>query len=184
MDSPIEITLLSTTPDLTFRLATGEGGTPQVAQFIVSDVLTRRPVWWLVSRAWADAVSFRPMWIDFLPDSAPETRTDSGFDNEVDLIEDLPPSDPRHQAALRGPVDPIEDLPASDARHQDALRRLDIDTLGLRQPLALVTYGVVPSGFREAYPGTGAPRATTGGGSYVLFVDGLISEGKMAFSLP
>jgi hypothetical protein len=89
LDSPIAITLLSTTPALTFRLATGEGGTPHVAQFIVSDVLTRRPVWWIVSRPWADAVSFRPMWIDFLPYSGSQLHGDSDSNNELDSIRGL-----------------------------------------------------------------------------------------------
>jgi hypothetical protein len=154
----------------------------QVAQLIVSDAASRTPMWWIVSQPWADAVDFRPMWIDFTPDADPAEQTAAPDDHGLDPIEDLPPSDPRHQAALRGPIDPIEDLPARDPRHQDALRRLRIDQLALRQPLAVVTYGVVPAGFREVYPGDGPPQALSASSSYVVFVDGLVNEGKIAFS--
>ena len=46
-----------------------------------------------------------------------------------------------------------------------------------------MTYGVVPKGFREAYPDNGAPHALSASGRYVAFMDGLINEGKIAFSL-
>jgi hypothetical protein len=121
------------------------------------------------------------MWIEIPDASEPEQRPE--FEESLDPIEDLPPSDPRHQAAIRGPVDPIEDLPASDPRHKQALLRLGLDTLALRQPLTVVTYGVVPKGFREVYPGSQSPTPLSPATSYVALVDNLVGEGKIAFWL-
>jgi hypothetical protein len=183
MDDTIAVTLVSAASPLAFRLAELGGGEAQVAQLIVSDAASGAPVWWIVSQPWAEAVSFTPAWIDVTANPDAEPVPDALDDDAIDPIEDLPPSDPRHQAALRGTVDPLEDLPVSDPRHQDALRRLRVDELALRQPLALVTYGIVPPGFREVYPGTGDPQPLSTSSSYVVLVDTLLGEARIAFSL-
>ena len=91
MDDPIAIALLPGSSPLAFRLATTTSGEAQVAQFIVSEAPSRRPVWWIVSQPWADAVSFQPMWIDFTPDAGSEPEGPPEFDDSLDPIEDLPP---------------------------------------------------------------------------------------------
>jgi len=184
MDDTIGITLLSGAFPPTFRFALADGREPAVTQVILSDARSHRPVWWIVSQRWAEALSFQPMWIEAGTNSDIQSVDAQGSDDIVDPIEDLPPSDPRHQAALQARLDPIEDLPAGDPRHQSALQRLRIDEIALRQPLAVVTYGVVPPGFRDVYPGNRKPPTLSAATSYVVFADGLINEGKTTFSLP
>lgn len=182
MGEQVTITLLLAESPLAFQLAGPKAREAEVAQLVVSDASSGQPLWWIVSQPWAEAVSFKPMWLEIVPEADAEHDGPPQFDDELDPIEDLPPSDPRHQAAIRGPVDPIEDLPASDPRHQNALRRLAVDELGLRQPLSRVVYGVVPNGFREVVPGSERPPALVESASYVVFVDCLTSESRLEFS--
>jgi hypothetical protein len=182
VDDAIAITILSTSFPPTLRVASAGAGEAPLAQLIVSAADSGAPVWWIVAQAWADAVAFHPMWVDVTPDDS-EDEPPKFQDYGLDPIEDLPPSDPRHQAALRGSIDPLEDLPATDPLHQEALRRLRIDELALRQPLGVVTYGVVPEGFRQVHPAEGAVPVLTALSSYVVSADGLVNEGKIGFTL-
>jgi hypothetical protein len=158
------------------------GGAPQLAQFRVTEEQSNRPVWWVVAQAWADAVSFQPVWFSTSDETDLEDDLEDA-DYGPDPVEDLPPSDPRHQEALVGLEDPIEDLPASDPRHQAALRRLHTDELALRQALGFVVYGVVPPGFREVCPGSSGPEVLSSGLRYAVVADGLTEEGSVAFLL-
>jgi hypothetical protein len=152
-----------------------------VAFAVVTDPATFLPLWCIAARRYQEEVG-----VHFIEPPTGEGRDELDPDEiTFDPVEDLPPDDPRHQAALRAlmPVDSIEDLPPSDPRHQAALRRMLLDQPALMEQLDVVTYGVVPPGFVQVHPADGSVVALRGQASYAFSVDALGEHGIVVFEL-
>jgi hypothetical protein len=164
-----------------FRLAAAGGGVPAVAFAVVTDPATFRPLWCIAARRYHEEVG-----VHFIEPSTREGRDELDPDEiTFDPVEDLPPDDPRHQAALLAlrPSDPIEDLPPADPRHQAALRRMLLDEATLMERLDVVTYGVVPPGFVQVHPTDGAVVALRAQIPYAFSVDALGEHGIVVFEI-
>jgi hypothetical protein len=164
-----------------FRLAATGGSVPAVAFAVVTDSATLLPLWCIAARRYQEEVG-----VHFIEPSTGEARDELDPDElTFDPVEDLPPDDPRHQAALLAlvPSDSIEDLPPSDPRHQAALRRMLLDQATLMERLDVVTYGVVPPGFVQVHPPDGSVVALRAQTSYAFSVDALGEHGIVVFEL-
>ena len=134
-----------------FRLAE-DGAAPRITTAAVMDMEAERPVWWLVPSSFTEVHSF----------------TTDVSSEEVESLADAEP------------FDPIEDLPPSDPRHQEAIAMRDLANEHMSPILEWLTYGVVPSGFRQAAPdGDVAPLVR--GRSYSLSVMGPGGHGQLTF---
>jgi hypothetical protein len=141
----ISITIAISRPAPRFRLTGLNGGVPRVTFLVVTDVPTQEVVWWLVPPGFVSVAPFRVGEVD---ERAVPALAAS---DELDPIEDLPPSDPRHQ---RG------------HKERESLER------NVLIPLGAVTYGEIPPGFRQARPETGHAPALVPDREYVLMVMG------------
>lgn len=130
-----------------------EGAPPRVAAVAVVDIQSEEVIWWLVP------ASFSTVQVPFTTDVTPE---------DVEALADAEP------------YDPIEDLPPSDSRHQAAIERRDSINEAAFPVLDSLTIGVVPSGFRQATPGTGV-AALVRGRAYALTVMGPGGHGQIEF---
>ena len=134
-----------------FRLAE-DGSPPRITSAAVVDVAADQPIWWLVPASFSVALPFT------VEEPTAAEVDDLADDTSVDPIEDLPPSDPRHQDAL-----------AVRGRMNESSPQL-----------ASLTYGVVPEGFRQASPESGI-TALLPGRVYHLTVIGPGGHGSLAF---
>jgi hypothetical protein len=136
-----------------FRLAQGDSA-PRITSAVVVDMSTEKPIWWLVPASFTAVHSFT---------SADVSAAD------VEALADAEP------------LDPIEDLPPPDPRHRAAIAQRD--ALETASPLlGSLTYGVVPLGFRQASPETGLV-ALVPGRSYGLTVMGPGGHGGIQFQV-
>jgi hypothetical protein len=120
----------------------------------VTDAVAEEPIWWLVPAGFVSVQAFTI------------GEVDEGHIRDVAAIDD---------------VDPIEDLPPSDPRHQGALEEraaLERDTL---LPLPVITYGEVPDGFSQAVPKDRAAPSLVAGRQYLLTVMGGGDAGQCHF---
>lgn len=154
MDPEIKISLDATDPTPRFRLEAPDGAPPRVTSVTVIDLTSEKPIWWLMPEAFSKVL---PLEI-----SEPSEREidELASGEEIDPIEDLPPTDPRHQLALRERV-------ALEERTQI--------------PLPTLSYGVVPTGFRQALPQGAAAPLLKPGGSYGIHAMGAGVAGYLAF---
>jgi hypothetical protein len=136
-----------------FRLAEHDSP-PRIVTAAVVDVAAEEPIWSLVPLSFSTVLPFT------IPEVTAEDVADLADQEPVDPIEDLPPSDPRHQEALASRARLEENTPA----------------------LASLTYGVVPSGFRQASPQSGV-SALVPGRLYHLMVIGPGGHGSLAFQV-
>lgn len=137
-----------------FRLAAADGAAPKVMMVALSDASTEQPIWWLVP---AGFTSVQPITIEEVDDA------------DVEGLADL------------DEVDPLEDLPPSDPRHIQALEQRERESSGILISLPTVTYGEVPPGFRQALPDSGPAPALVHGRDYVLTVMGGGDAGHLPF---
>src|SRR5262249_27983015 len=135
-----------------FRLSE-EGSPPRVASVAVLDVELEQPIWWVVPVSFTDLLPFT------VEETSPEDLNALADEEPIDPIEDLPQSDPRHQAAI----------PARDVANERAFPVLET-----------LAYGVVPSGFRQASP-NGEVTALIPGRAYSIAVMGPGGHGQVAF---
>jgi hypothetical protein len=181
MSGEIGIVVESRADPPRFRLTAAGGGVPAVAFAVFTDPETFLPLWCIAARRYHEEVG-----IHFIEPSNGEARDELDPDEiTFDPVEDLPPHDPRHQAALLAltPGDSTEDLPSSDPRHQAALRRMLLDEATLMERLDVVTYGVVPPGFVQVHPPDGDVVALQARTSYAFSVDALGEHGIVVFEL-
>ena len=78
------------------------------------------------------------------------------------------------------PFDPLEDLPPSDPRHQQAIRLRDSSDSMAVPVLENLVYGLVPDGFRQTAP-QGAAAPLVPGQSYRIFAIGPEGFGSLEF---
>jgi hypothetical protein len=170
----IEIVVEPAQPWPRFRLSAAGGTAPLLTHVTVSEAGSR-VVWCVATVRYSDEVGLA--FVEF--DGGPEPPEDE----RLDPLEDLPPSDPRHEAALQARLDPIEDLPPSDPRHRAALRRMQVDEDELQAPLERLEYGVVPPGFRQVHPPRGQAPPLVRGASYLVSAVGTAGSGTAVFRL-
>ena len=150
MFNEIAIVLEDTDPPR-FRLAE-DGSPPPVTSAAIVDIATEQPIWWLVP---ASFVTVLPFTMDVSQE-------------EIEALAD------------EEPIDPIEDLPSSDPRHQAAIAARDSANETMFPVLKSLTYGVVPSGFRQVSPENGV-NALVPGKAYSLTIMGPGGHGHIAF---
>jgi hypothetical protein len=150
----IEIALELTEPSPRFRLMTDKGEIPRLTMLVLTDVATDEPIWWLVPESFT---SVHPFSIGEVDEEAIRSLA---------AIEDL---------------DPLEDLPPTDMRHRRALAERDALEDATLIPLANVTYGQVPRGFRQTLPAVGPAPALVTGREYCLAVMGSGDSGHFSF---
>jgi hypothetical protein len=150
----IDIALEASGPVPRFRLSTGNGEAPRVTTLVLTDSSADEPIWWLVPQAFT---SVHPFTIGEVDEEAV---------NSLATMDDL---------------DPLEDLPPSDTRHQRALAEREALEDATLIPLASVTYGQVPPGFRQSHPPAGPPPALVPGREYCLAVMGGSVSGHFSF---
>ena len=127
---------------------------PRITSAAVVDMSTEKPIRWLVPASFTAVLPFT---------SADVTAAD------VEALADAEP------------LDSIEDLPPSDPRHRAAIAERDV--LETASPLLRsLTYGVVPPGFRQASPKTGLVVLVPGR-SYGLTVMGPGGHGGIEFQV-
>ena len=154
MDPEIKISLDATEPTLQFRLQASDGGVPRVTSVTVLDIASEKPVWWLLPEAFTVALPFE------ISEPSEQDIDQLASVEENDPVEDLLPTDPRHQGALR--------------------ERAVLEERTLI-PLPTISYGVVPLGFRQALPqGVPAPRLQRGG-HFAIHAMGAGVAGYLAF---
>lgn len=156
VDPEITIILESTGPMPRFRLRAPDGGVPRVTSVTIVELASEEPVWWVLPAAFAQAETLRFEVSE--PSEHDVARLAS--QEEMDPLEDLPPTDPRHQRALR--------------------ERAEIEQATL-VPLSTITYGILPEGFRQVLPGEGPAPQLTHDGSYGIHVMGAGVAGYLAF---
>jgi hypothetical protein len=120
----------------------------------VSDIDADQLIWRLVP------VSFASEALITIGAVLPAEMNESADEEPLDPIEDLPPSDPRHLAAI-------------EERHRLVTAFPVLESL---------TYGIIPPGFRQATPGPAAP-ALVPGRSYSLSVMGPDGYGGVTFRM-
>ena len=136
------------------RFQLTEGGLrPRVASVAVIDVGAERPVWWLVPASFTA--------VPFTMGEVTAEHVDALADGE--------------------PIDPIEDLSPSDPRHQEAIAVRE-SLVSAFPELGAVTYGVVPDGFRQTTPERGV-TALVPGQSYNLVVMSSGGHGGIVFEV-
>jgi hypothetical protein len=152
MLNEIAIVLEGDTDPPRFHLSEG-ASPPRIASAAVVDEETEQPVWWLVPGSFTAVLPF--------------------------TIEEVTPQDVEDLADAE-PFDPIEDLPPSDPRHKAAITDRDESNESAFPPLASLTYGVVPPGFRQASP-EDRVEALVPGRAYNLTVMGPSGSGSIGF---
>ena len=157
MNGEIGIVVESDTNPPRFRLALAGGGIPGVAFAVVTDPSTFLPLWCIAARRYQEEVGVR--FIEPSTNDADDTDTD---EMTFDPVEDLPPSDPRHQAALH---------------------RMLLDEATLMEGLEVVTYGVVPPGFVQVHPPDGSVVPLQAQTSYAFSVDALGEHAIVVFEV-
>ena len=135
-----------------FHLSEG-ASVPRIASAAVVDEETEQPVWLLVPESFTAVLPF--------------------------TIEEVTSQDVEDLADTQ-PFDPIEDLPPSDPRHQAAITHRDESNERAFPPLASLTYGVVPPGFRQASPADRVEPLVPGR-AYNLTVFGPSGSGSIEF---
>jgi hypothetical protein len=150
----IAITLDDGSAPARFRLATKEGQPPRVTMLVVVEAATETPVWCLM-----------PV---------------GGERSSGVILTEVTDADIRafSQEEMQ---DPLEDLPPSDPRHQWALREHERVQSALLIPVDLVTYGIVPPGFQQAMPERGSAPALKRGSAYVVQAMGGGDAGHLEF---
>jgi hypothetical protein len=156
MFADIEIALEVAGSKPTFRLTTGQGRVPRVTILAITDSSTDETIWWLVPDSFT---SVHPFTIEEVDKQSVESLAAM---DDVDPLEDLPPSDVRHQRAL-----------AENAALQEAVLI----------PLGTLVYGEVPRGFRQAHPTEGPAPSLVRGHEYHLAVMGGSDTGHFSFVL-
>ena len=154
MDPEIKITLEATESTPQFRLQASDGGVPRVTSVTVLDLASEQPVWWLLPEAFTTALPFE------ISEPSEQEVAQLASVEEIDPLEDLPPTDPRHQMALR--------------------ERAELEERTL-VPLSSVSYGVVPRGFRQALPEEGPAPLLKHGRAFAIHVMGAGVVGYLAF---
>jgi len=137
-----------------FRLAEDDAP-PRLASAVVTELGVEAPIWWIVPAAFS--VAF-PVTAEEI---TPEEVEDLADSEPFDPIEDLPPSDPRHRAAIEG---------------RDQVNDRAFPVLGS------LTYGIVPTGFRQAATQADI-AALVPGRSYGLTVIGPGGHGSVLFQV-
>jgi hypothetical protein len=138
-----------------FHLRSKDGAVPRVMMVVFVEIDSGEPVWVLAPAA------FVPLPFTVVPDLT-----------EEDLRE----------LSEAGDIDPIEDLPPSDPRHQNALRERDAAVERSWIPLDAVTYGTVPQAFRQALPADGVAPTLVVGRAYGIQILGQeMSTGHLLF---
>ena len=141
-------------PGPRFRLLAPDGGVPRITSVTVLDLGSEQPIWWLLVDAFSEAMSFEIV-----------------EPSEADI----------EQLASIDEIDPLEDLPSTDPRHRRALQERDEFEERTLILLGDVTYGVVPAGFRQVLPQVGPAPSLKGGGSYGIHVMGAGMAGYLPF---
>lgn len=154
MFAEIEIVIETSGATPRFRFSTGNGETPRVTTLVLTDSATEELIWWLVPEGFT---SVHPFTIGEVDEEAVKSLATM---DELDPLEDLPPSDLRHQRAL------VE---------REALEHATLI------PLASITYGQVPPGFRQSHPAAGPAPALVPGREYCLAVMGGSDSGHFSF---
>jgi len=154
MDPEITISLEMTEPTLQFRLQASDGGAPRVTSVTVLDLASQQPVWWLLPEVFSETLPFT------IAEPSEQEIDQLASIEEIDALEDLPPTDPRHQSALR------ERVVLAD---------------GTQVPLSSIAYGVVPPGFRQALPQDAPAPLLRRGGSFAIHAMGAGVAGYLAF---
>lgn len=154
MDPEITITLEAKEPTPRFRLRDADGGVPRVTSITVLDLTSDKPVWWVLPASFNVVLPFEV--------SEPSEHAIERLASQADIdpLEDLPPSDPRHQLALR--------------------ERAELQERTLI-PLSVISYGVVPPGFRQALPREGPAPVLRHDGGYAIHAMGASVAGYLAF---
>lgn len=127
---------------------------PRIVGAAVLDAAAEAPMWALAPASFSAELPFT------IPEVTTESVAELADQEPVDPIEDLPPSDPRHQEALESRSRLLESTPF----------------------LASLTYGVVPSGFRQVSPQSGV-SVLVPGRLYHLMVIGPGGHGSLAFQV-
>ena len=156
MFADIEITLELVDSKPTFRLRTGKGDVPRVTMVAVTEVSTDETQWWLVPQSFTEVHPFTIGEVD-----AASVESFAAMDD----------------------IDPIEDLPASDPRHQRALAETAALEEAVLIALPTFVYGEVPPGFRQGHPTEGPAPPLAPGREYHLLVMGGSDAGHLAFTL-
>src|SRR5262245_37242355 len=107
MEHEIIVTLEATEPAPRFRFALPNGSEPRLTTIIVRAMSEADPLWWLMPSAF-----------ELVP-SAFEHMSDA----PIEIVE--PSEAEMEELAARAELDPLEDLPPDDPRHQAALRTRD-----------------------------------------------------------
>jgi hypothetical protein len=152
MMDEIAIRLVQAGPRPSFALEVGLQA-PRVATVAVTDLGTDRPVWWLVPESFHAVLPF--------------------------TLGEVSKEDVEHLADAE-PLDPIEDLPPSDPRHKAALRDRDPSNESVFPRLGAFTYGVIPARFRQAAPEGGVDLLAKGR-RYAVVVMGPEGHGGLEF---
>ena len=90
----IEITRDLAGPVPTFRLTAGDGAVPKITTLVITDASTEEILWWLAPEGFTSVHSFSIGEVD------EEAVKSLAAMDDIDPLEDLPPSDLRHQRAL------------------------------------------------------------------------------------
>jgi hypothetical protein len=136
-----------------FRLG-HENAPPRVVGAVIVDPSAEEPLWLLAPASFSTELPYTVV------EATPQEVATLADEEMLDPIEDLAPSDPRHQEALASRASMVESTPI----------------------LASLTYGVVPSGFRQASP-RGPVAALLPGKPYHLMVIGPSGHGTLAFQV-
>jgi hypothetical protein len=136
-----------------FRLAE-EGVAPRIASVAIVDPVLEETLWWVVP---------------------------TSFNSIAATVEEVTEEDVDELADAE-PIDPIEDLPPSDPRHRAAIEARDRLSETAFPELQQFTYGTVPPGFKQVKP-TGMPFTLTPGKQYALAVIGPGGHGALDFQV-
>jgi hypothetical protein len=161
MEHEIIVTLEATEPAPRFRFALANGSEPRLTSIMVRGEAETEPLWWLMAGDFVHVPS-------------------AGFE----IVE---PSEAEIEGmAASAGLDPLEDLPPDDPRHQAALRARDELVESTQIPLRTLSYGTVPSGFRQGMPASGPAPELVRGGRYTIHVcgRGLSDYGSLEFESP
>jgi len=148
----IAIKLVQAGPQPSFALEVGLQA-PRVSSVAVTEIGTDRFVWWLVPESF---------------NAVPPFTIGEVSKEDVENLADAEP------------LDPIEDLPPSDPRHKAALRERDLSNESVFPRLGALTYGVIPARFRQAAPEGGVDLLSKGR-RYAVVVMGPEGHGGLEF---
>lgn len=146
MRGEVAITLEVGGPVPQFGLSRPDGSPPRIVTIGVADMAAEEPLWWLVP---ASFTSVFPFTVGDVSEAEVDALAAGDY---IDPLEDLPPSDPLHQWAVR--------------QREDVEQRVFVS-------LRTLTYGIVPMGFRQAVPQHGPPPPLIPGREYAVQAMGL-----------